>query len=267
MSIPDYRLPDSTDPTFGIGEPYQVAIDGAAAVHAAIAGQFVVQENAPADLQVRVLPGARQFGGVEVARGEQLVSLAPAPTTDPRIDLIVIDRLTLVASAVTGTEAALPVEPALPANTERVAAVSLAVGQTEVLNGHISDRRTPSIPHAPAVGSFTRALNAPSGSQAIVVGAGYRPRAVIFFAGETNVPSSQSWGMDDGVAARASRDQHLTTSNAWAQVSGQSIQIVNAGGTIYEGHVVSFDVDGFTIAWTRTGAPVGTLTGNYIVFP
>ena len=64
-----------------------------------------------------------------------------APTTNPRIDRIVIDPTTGVASIVAGTEAASPSPPAVPAGKQPVTKVPLSVGQTSIANSNITDER------------------------------------------------------------------------------------------------------------------------------
>ena len=38
------------------------------------------------------------------------------------------------------------------------------------------------------------------------------------------------------------------------------------GSTMYNGVIDSFDADGFTVAWTKTGTPTGDLYMNYIAW-
>lgn len=79
--------------------------------------------------------------GTLVEQSQQSIAFI-APTVNPRIDRIVIDMLTLVASRVAGTEAASPVAPAIPAGKLPCAQVSLTVGITQITNALITDERT-----------------------------------------------------------------------------------------------------------------------------
>ena len=71
----------------------------------------------------------------------QTTGTLTAPTTDPRIDRVVIDNTTGVVSVITGVEAASPVPPALTAGKLPVCQVALAVSQTQILNADITDER------------------------------------------------------------------------------------------------------------------------------
>lgn len=113
------------------------------------------------------------------------------------------------------------------------------------------------------VSSFTRNTATASGTQA-VTGIGFKPRAVFFIAAQDSVVGELSFGFDDGVTPRAVRDYFNVTPDAWETFGTYSISILEGAGKEYEGNVDSFDSDGFTIDWTRTGAPVGTVTVIYL---
>jgi len=101
------------------------------------------------------------------------------------------------------------------------------------------------------IGYFTR--NA-GGSQS-VTGVGFKPKAVIFFAVSEGVAPSYleaSWGFDDGTV-------HHCTYNRGDAVSPlmldtESVVAWDDDTSILVGHITSMDADGFTMAWTLTGA-------------
>ena len=104
---------------------------------------YTPSQQSPADMTVKVSAG-RFFDLVSrtfVTNAVQTSSLIVAPVTNPRIDLVHIDRRTGVIGVVTGTEAASPVVPAVPAGGLPVAEVALAVGVTEIIDSLITDIR------------------------------------------------------------------------------------------------------------------------------
>lgn len=82
-----------------------------------------------------------------------------APTTNPRIDRIVLDPTTGIASSVAGTEAASPSPPAVPAGKQPVAKVALSVGQTSISNSNITDERVAITPASAAANNPYTVLN------------------------------------------------------------------------------------------------------------
>jgi len=86
-------------------------------------------------------PGWVLSGLTLTEKAAQTTGTITAPTTDPRIDRIVIDDTTGTVSVITGAEAASPSPPALTSGKLPVAQVALAVGQTEVANADITDER------------------------------------------------------------------------------------------------------------------------------
>ena len=113
------------------------------------------------------------------------------------------------------------------------------------------------------VGSFTRDTILASGTQA-VTGVGFTPKAVLFFALQ-NQSREISWGFDDGTIAQSTYDDQASAGTY--QTSSISISDEETSGTTaYEGIVSSFGSDGFTITWTKTGSPTGTLTIAFLAF-
>jgi hypothetical protein len=74
-------------------------------------------------------------------KAAQTTATITAPTTDPRIDRVVIDDTTGTVSVITGTEAASPTPPALTAGKLPIAQVALVVSQTTIVNADITDER------------------------------------------------------------------------------------------------------------------------------
>ena len=96
----------------------------------------------PASMSVRVGAGKIiKADGTLVSQAAQTLAFV-APAANPRIDRIVVDMLSGVASIVAGTEAATPVAPAIPAGQLPCAQISLLVGQTQLTNADVKDERT-----------------------------------------------------------------------------------------------------------------------------
>lgn len=95
------------------------------------ASQLLAHEQATPDLTLKVEKGVYYVGNtrVDFAGGDS--PSFTAPTTNPRIDLLVIDSAG-VLSRVVGTEAASPTAPAYPADKLVICEVYNRVGQTTI---------------------------------------------------------------------------------------------------------------------------------------
>lgn len=93
----------------------------------------------------------------------QTSALITAPVTNPRIDRIVIDKVSGAVSVITGTAAASPVAPALTAGVFPVAQVLVQTSSTTITNTMITDERS-------SVISFAAHINA-AASKTTPVGA------------------------------------------------------------------------------------------------
>ena len=86
---------------------------------------------------------------------------------------------------------------------------------------------------------------------------GFTP-SFIKFSGNINNTDTMAFGATDLV----NRSQFYIGSSGWNRsIGGGSdclICFISAGNSV-QGNVDSFDVDGFTITWTKTGSPTGTM--------
>lgn len=114
-------------------------------------------------------------------------------------------------------------------------------------------------------GSFTRDITTATGTQA-VTGIPFRPSAVMFLAGFTAGSEAWSVGIDDSDAPELIYSRHLVTADTVSALAGQSIGIQGTAGNNYLGNINTLDASGFTISWTKTGAPSGTATIYYLAF-
>lgn len=110
------------------------------------------------------------------------------------------------------------------------------------------------------IGTFTRDTSIATGTQA-VSGVGFKPSHVIFMAVQEGAVEF-SIGFDDGTLKSAIANY----ATAWARSSVVSIFDYQSSGNYYRGLITTLGVDGFTITWTRTGTPTGTIDVYYLAF-
>ncbi len=131
-------LPDFTSQTASV---YKANIDAGFAVADRLAWAFAPHEQATPDMTVRLEAGALFDGTALTERAAQSTGTIAAPTTDPRIDRVVIDEASGVVSVITGAEDPSPTAPALTSGKLPVAQVSLTTSTTEITNSDITDER------------------------------------------------------------------------------------------------------------------------------
>lgn len=135
-----------TQPNFNTqtGEQYKTAIDDSFNVHNRLAGSFAPHQQDTADMTVAVDAGYILSAGTLSDIAAQSTATITAPTSDPRIDRVVVDKATGAVSVIGGSEAASPSAPAVPSDKLFVCQVALTVGQTEIVNADITDERVAS---------------------------------------------------------------------------------------------------------------------------
>jgi len=116
------------------------------------------------------------------------------------------------------------------------------------------------------VGTFTRDMTAATGSQ-VITGVGFKPKGGVFIASVNNT-TMMSVGVDDTVTHAGVRTNDPTTTDTWLIGMARTIDMFdNTGPDEQIGIVSSWDSDGFTIGWTKFGAPaVNTATIFYLVW-
>lgn len=137
----------------------------------------------PAGLSIMTVivdAGAVFYNGALTEKAVQTLTFT-APTTNPRIDRIVLDPTTGIASKVAGTEAASPSPPAIPPGKTPIAQVALSVGQMAITNSNITDERvipvltlinTPTIQVFTAAGTWTKPADCRKVKVTVVGGGG-----------------------------------------------------------------------------------------------
>lgn len=104
------------------------------------------------------------------------------------------------------------------------------------------------------LGNFIRDVSL-EGEQTIS-GIGFRPRCALFFAAASSIPNVASWGMDTGNSRFCLYDQSNAMDGSY-EATVYSIRCYMAAGVYLSGHITSFNDDGFTINWVKTGSPTG----------
>lgn len=139
------------------GTQYKVNLDNDLMAGKRIAAAFAPHEATPPAMSIVVDAGMVWVSNALVEQGQQTITGIPAPTVNPRIDRIVIDKNTGAISRVAGTEAASPVAPAIPSNKLPCAQILLdnSPVTTAISNALITDERL-----AGTVGSEVKMLAA-----------------------------------------------------------------------------------------------------------
>ena len=109
-----------------------------------VSGCAVTAQGVP-DMTVAVAAGTVRIGGIEVTVTGGNVTIGAADATNPRFDLVVVNNAG-TKSVVAGTAAAEggtpgPVFPAIPANSDVLAAVYVPAADTAIGSTQITDKR------------------------------------------------------------------------------------------------------------------------------
>lgn len=120
------------------------------------------------------------------------------------------------------------------------------------------------------VGSFTRDMTTATGTQA-VTGVGFQPRTVLFLANVSNTgQASIGFGALPNTATNPfqsfSLNSRTATSAGTFSMNSGTVFAYQSVSDYYNGNLASFDSDGFTMSWVKTGSTTGTLEVNYIAF-
>jgi hypothetical protein len=111
----------------------------------------------------------------------------------------------------------------------------------------------------------TRDMTAATGNQ-VITGVGFSPKAIIAI-NAVNGTSAYSIGMATALGAGG---WGSTYKDAAGNVNTQGALIPyleTATGAHQSASIASFDADGFTLSWAKTGAPTGTANLFFLCFP
>jgi len=112
------------------------------------------------------------------------------------------------------------------------------------------------------VGTFTRDKTVASGTQA-VTGLGFKPKSVAFIAVEDGA-DEMCVGFDDNSGNACVFTNDGASANTWASAANVSLYLATDGSNYYRGEITTFDSDGFTYNWSKTGTPSGTISIHYL---
>ncbi len=125
LSKPDYTADTATE--------YKTAIDEGFETAERTAWSFAPHPAHPtADMTLHLNAGAIWSSGALTEKAAQTTVAFTAPTTNPRIDRVVVDEVTGVYSIVAGTEAASPATPAIPSNKFPVCQIYFETTSTSI---------------------------------------------------------------------------------------------------------------------------------------
>jgi len=255
-------------------------LGGDVAVLSRIAAAFSVNELAPPAMAVVVQAGAAFRNGTVVEIPARTTPAIAAPSTNPRIDRIVLNPQTDAILVVSGTEAASPVPPQIPAGHLPLARIALVPAMTAITNAAITDERLP-IASAGSAGSAGSGL---IGVQTFTSSGTYTPtpgtKSVIVEVvggggsgggcGATN--GSQGAASSGGSSASFAKARLTTdfsgvavTIGAGGATTGAGAVIGNSGGTSSFGTLVTAPggIGGYAgTAYTPPAVVGGALPGN-----
>ena len=103
------------------------------------------------------------------------------------------------------------------------------------------------------------------GATTSISGIGFTPKYAIF-TGLRDTFVNAFWGMSDGTPGNDDGwgTNYLGVPDNYGRFS-QAIVMYNTAANYING-TTAFDVDGFTVTWTKNGSPTGTLFTQYMLF-
>jgi hypothetical protein len=140
MGVSSFVQPDFTAQS---ATAYKNNLDAAAAVFKRLSAAFAPHEQATPNMTVRLDAGAIFDGLTLTEVAAQNTGTITAPTTNPRKDIVHVDRITGAVGVATGAEAASPTDPAIPAGKLPVARINLTTSTTTIANSILDDLRAP----------------------------------------------------------------------------------------------------------------------------
>lgn len=138
MTVGQPEIPDRSSQT---GPQWVAQAEINASVDKRLSWQFAPHAASTPNMQVFLKAGQLFRGTTLTEVALQNTSTITAPTTNPRIDRVIIDAITGAVEVVTGSEAASPSAPSIPSGKIPVAQVLLTPSTTEITNADITDER------------------------------------------------------------------------------------------------------------------------------
>lgn len=140
MTVGTYTAPDNTSQS---GTTYKTNIDNSIIALAPMGSMFAPHEHATPQMKVTVDAGIihDSVGNSISSIAQQSTGTITAPSTNPRIDRVVLDPSDGTISVITGSEAASPTAPSITSNAIPICQVLLTTSHTEIVNTDITDER------------------------------------------------------------------------------------------------------------------------------
>jgi hypothetical protein len=137
MTVSTFQQSNSTTQTVAA---YPPTIDGDISVFTRLSDAFAPHEPA-LSMTVVLDAGHLMVGTTLIEVPSQTSATISPPVANPRIDRIVVNKLTGVIAVITGVEAATPTPPPLAAGDVPIARVLLQTTSTAITNAMITDER------------------------------------------------------------------------------------------------------------------------------
>ncbi len=102
-----------------------------------------------------------------------------------------------------------------------------------------------------------------------ITGVGFQPTGIIINAVVGSPAQGQaSWGFthDGGSGGRNIQDKDRENPNTYTHNNTQIIVMVTGASTAGFASILSYDVDGFTLNWTKVNSPTGNCEFKYFCF-
>jgi hypothetical protein len=241
MGVSTFTQPDYTNQT---ATAYKTAIDGAINVLKRIAQAFAPHEQTSPNMTVRVDAGYIWSGTALTEVAAQSTGTITAPVGNPRIDRVVVDATTGAVSVVTGTPAASPTPPAIPAGKIPVAQVLLQTSSSTITNSMITDERVTAAGGSGSWKFLSKQTASASAQIDITLPAGYNAFKIVAYNIRPATDDVDLWvrfSDDDGATFEAD-----ATDYSWSSViqsslvlSTGSVQIVMTGLNVGVGNGLS----------------------------
>ncbi|MHB9161539.1 MAG: hypothetical protein ACYC6W_11755 [Nitrosotalea sp.] len=117
------------------------------------------------------------------------------------------------------------------------------------------------------MGTFQRDISAATASVGYT-GVGFKPTSISMVGLMIGTNTSNFWGMcDQGTKGNGIYQTNIPQSGLLNDLGSNSILFGQSSQNSYiSGTVASYDSDGFTVTYSKTGAPAGTLIISYIAY-
>lgn len=140
MAIQKFQQPDSTTESPSV---FGGKVDASLALLAGspTGNMFACHEQTSPNMTIRVEGGVIIDDVTLTVVAAQNTGTITAPATNPRIDRVVMNILTQAVSIVTGTQAASPTAPAIPASSISLCQARIETSSSIITNSMITDER------------------------------------------------------------------------------------------------------------------------------